>query len=81
MKINKKLFVFLSAISTLSVANAEVIGGTDMLKQNADTPLQRQDPQSGQTINNNQPNLVFPIDNKLKKQNSCNKAKRISTDN
>ena len=47
MKINKKLFVFLSAISTLSVANAEVIGGTDMLKQNADTPLQRQSTQPG----------------------------------
>lgn len=77
MKINKKLFVFLSVISTLSVANAEVIGGTDMLKQNADTPLQRQDPQSGQTINNNQPNLVFPIDNKLKNKTPAIKQKEF----
>lgn len=78
MKTSNNLFVFLSISALAVVSNAEIIGGVDMLKDgNANAPIERKDPQSGQTITNNQPNLVFPIDSKLKNKTPAIKQKEF----
>ena len=82
MKTSNNLFVFLSISALAVVSNAEIIGGVDMLKDgNANAPMERKDPQSGQTITNNQPNLVFPIDSKLKNKTPAIKQKEFALDN
>lgn len=75
MMIKNRLIPYLALIATF--ANAEVIGGADMLKQNPDAPLQSIDPNTGKTISNMQPNLIYPIDNKLKNKTPAVKQKEF----
>ena len=59
----KRSVLFLLAFS---LANAEIVGGPDMLGQNGSSTMQSTNPQTGQTTVVNPPNLTYPIDNKLK---------------
>ncbi|MDA3053302.1 hypothetical protein OFO01_06940 [Campylobacter sp. JMF_01 NE2] len=59
----KKSLLFLLVVNFMY---AEIVGGPEMLGQAGNGVMQSTNPQTGQTVTINPPNLTYPIDNKLK---------------